>query len=167
MSTEPIIQSAGGYLSLKTFLHLQEAHPSIKLSGLLLGYGVYDMSLLPAAATSPTPLVLNTPGMQHFASAFLPGKSTDDRRTSELSLTYVDWKAFRGKLPPALFMVGTEDPLLDDTVMMTTKWMMAGGEAVLKIVPGAPHAFVLFDKSKVSVAAKGISYMLEFLKERL
>ena len=152
-------------MSLKTFLHLQETHPSLQLKGLLLGYGIYDMSLLPTAATSPTPLVLNTPGMQHFAEAVMPGKSTDDRKTAELSLTYVDWKAYRGKLPPALFMVGTADPLVDDSVMMATKWMMAGGNAVLKIVPGAPHAFVLFDKDKVSVASKGIGYMLEFLKD--
>ena len=125
------------------------------------------MSLLPAAATSPKPLVLNTPGMQHFAQAFLPGKSTDDRKNGAISLTYVDWKAYRGNLPPALFMVGTEDPLVDDTMLMTMKWIMAGGEGILKIVPGAPHAFVLFDKSKVSVAALGIGYMLEFLRDRL
>lgn len=105
--------------------------------------------------------------MQHFAAALLPGKSTDDRKTAELSLTYVDWKQFRGRLPPALFMVGTEDPLVDDSMLMTMKWMMAGGQAVLKIVPGAPHAFVLFDKNTSSVAAVGIGHMLEFLNDRL
>ena len=151
---------------MQSFLYLQKAHPAITLRGLLLGYGIYDVSLLPAAATSPTPLVLNTPGMQHFAGAFLPGKSTDDRKTSSISPTYVDWEQYRGNLPPALFMVGTKDPLVDDTMLMTMKWLMAGGEAILKIVPGAPHAFVLFDRTKVSVAALGISHMLEFLKDR-
>lgn len=151
---------------MQSFLYLRKAHPSITLRGLLLGYGIYDVSLLPAAATSPTPLVLNTPGMQHYADAFLPGKSTDDRRASSISPTYVDWEQYRGSLPPALFMVGTKDPLVDDTIFMTMKWMMAGGEAILKIVPGAPHAFVLFDRTKVSVAALGIGHMLEFLKDR-
>ena len=82
-------------------------------------------------------------------------------------LTYVDWKQFRGKLPAALFMVGTEDPLVDDRMLMSMKLMMAGGDAMLKIVPGAPHAFVLFYKNSVSVAAVGIGHMLEFLNDRL
>ena len=113
------------------------------------------------------PLVLNTPGMQHFAEAFFPGTTTDERRKGAISLTYVDWNAYRGHLPPALFTVGTEVPLIDDTMLMTMKWIMAGGEAVLKVVPGAAHAFVLFDKNKSSVAALGVGYMLHFLQERL
>ena len=133
----------------------------------MLGYGLYDPSLLPSALTSPKPLMLNTPGIQHFADAFLPNNpTTDERRNADISLLHVDWKALRGKLPPALFMVGTEDPLFDDTVLMSVRWIAGGGETVLKVVPGAPHAFVLFDREKVSVAKTGVGYMVEFLRER-
>lgn len=31
---------------------------------------------------------------------------------------------------------------MDDSVAMATKWLMAGGEAILKIYPGAPHGFI-------------------------
>ena len=40
------------------------------------------------------------------------------------------------KLPPALFTCGTQDCLLDDSVMMSAKWLMSGAEAILKIYPG-------------------------------
>lgn len=40
------------------------------------------------------------------------------------------------KCPPAIFTCGTLDPLLDDSVMMATKWTMSGAEAVLKLYPG-------------------------------
>jgi uncharacterized protein (DUF39 family) len=33
------------------------------------------------------------------------------------------------------------DPLLDDTVFMGTKWMMAGADAVVRLYSGAHHGF--------------------------
>ncbi len=44
----------------------------------------------------------------------------------------------------ALFTCGTSDLLLDDTVMMSCKWLMAGGKAIVKIYEGAPHGFSAF-----------------------
>jgi len=40
------------------------------------------------------------------------------------------------KLPSALFVVGTLDCLLDDSVFMSAKWRMSGAESLLKIYPG-------------------------------
>jgi hypothetical protein len=34
--------------------------------------------------------------------------------------------------------------VVDDTVLTSFKWQVAGGEAVVKFVEGAPHAFFLF-----------------------
>lgn len=46
------------------------------------------------------------------------------------------------RLPPALFLCGTADPMLDNTILMSARWQMAGGSATVKFVAGAPHAFV-------------------------
>ncbi|MFD0527813.1 alpha/beta hydrolase [Kitasatospora arboriphila] len=47
-------------------------------------------------------------------------------------------------LPPARIVVGTEDPLLDDSLFLAARWRAAGGRAHLGVVAGAMHGFTLF-----------------------
>lgn len=103
--------------------------------------------------------------MAHYLDAFLPGMSTSDRARRQVSPFYEDipkmldlsveqrsWAQGNysgddepGTLPPALFAVGTDDMLLDDSVIMAAKWAMSGAQAVLKVYSGACHAFTLFE----------------------
>jgi len=48
-------------------------------------------------------------------------------------------------MPPALFTVGTLDPLLEDNGFMHFRWLAAGNAARLDIYPGGCHGFNLFD----------------------
>ena len=75
--------------------------------------------------------------MQHYGKAFCSGMSEDQLKDPAVSPVYTDLYALRGKLPPALFTVGTEDCLLDDTMLMALKWQMAGAETILKVLPGS------------------------------
>ncbi|KAK6601304.1 esterase/lipase/thioesterase [Botrytis cinerea] len=50
--------------------------------------------------------------------------SDEQKKHPLVSPYYEDLEIFRGRLPSALFTCGTEDPLLDDSVTMATKWMM-------------------------------------------
>jgi acetyl esterase/lipase len=70
--------------------------------------------------------------------------STLTLKSPSVSPYYASLEEFRGRLPHALFTCGTDDPLLDDSVNMGVKWQMSGGKAVIKIYPGAPHAFIGF-----------------------
>jgi acetyl esterase/lipase len=81
--------------------------------------------------------------MKRFTAAFCPNTTTEQLKDPKISPFYENLETFRGRLPKALFTCGTADPLLDDTVMMGCKWLMAGGEAVVKIYEGAPHAFIV------------------------
>jgi hypothetical protein len=47
-------------------------------------------------------------------------------------------------LCPALFSVGTRDPLLDDTLMMAPRWLSAGNPTELAVYPGGAHVFMAF-----------------------
>jgi acetyl esterase/lipase len=53
------------------------------------------------------------------------------------------------KLPPAFFTCGTDDPLLDDSVLFSTKWLMAGGQAILRIYPG--EFSILWTRAMITV----------------
>ena len=49
------------------------------------------------------------------------------------------------QVPPAVFTVGTNDPLLDDSLFMHQRWIAAGGESEIQMFDDAPHAFDAFE----------------------
>ena len=67
-------------------------------------------------------------------------------------------------LPTALFICGTEDCFLDDSVMMGVKWQMSGVQAIVKIFPGFVHAFLGFADAG---AEEGLGIIGEILNETL
>lgn len=141
--TPKIAQSAGGHLSALTAFHLLRTFPTTPCPTLLLHFGAYDLSFLPQCFTfGSDSAILDLSKMSRFTDTFLPNTTTAQRKDPKISPFYEDLEAFRGRLPRALFTCGSADPLLDDTVMMGCKWLMAGGEAIVKIYEGAPHAFI-------------------------
>lgn len=64
-----------------------------------------------------------------------------------------------------MFLVGTNDLLLDDSVFMCSKWMMAGGSAVLRVVPGAAHGFTMFPPDVFECAKEAREVIGEFMGE--
>lgn len=71
------------------------------------------------------------------------------------------------RLPAALFTVGTEDPLLDDSIVMSSKWQMSGAEGPLKVYSGAPHGFNLFDPKSFEQSAQWREDVKTFLNDHL
>ncbi|RZK94425.1 MAG: alpha/beta hydrolase, partial [Methylobacterium sp.] len=63
-----------------------------------------------------------------------------DRRRPDVSPIYADLKG----LPPALFTVGTCDPLLDDTLYMSGRWAAAGNGGHTAVYPGGCHVFIRY-----------------------
>lgn len=143
-------ESVGACLAALPALQLMRSRPSYKLSGLVLPYGLFDLALgLPTVAASKKPFMINLAIMERFVGAYMPDMSTAERKNPCVSPLYEDLQALvaaapTGSLPPALFLCGTEDPLLDDTILMSSKWSIAGGEAIVKIYPGATHGFTVY-----------------------
>ncbi|KUJ12932.1 alpha/beta-hydrolase [Mollisia scopiformis] len=160
-------ESAGAHLSLLATFHLLKLHADLKLSGLLLHYGCYDLSWLPSAKLFNKSLILDQEIMHHFTAAFLPGMSFEQKQDPSVSPLYENLENFRGRLPSALFTIGTEDPLLEDSVFMSTRWLMAGGHAILKVYSGAPHGFNRFPKQALKEAGDAADDTEAYIKERL
>ena len=64
------------------------------------------------------------------------------------------------ELPPALFSVGTHDPLRDDTLFMANAWLAAGNPAALDVYPGGCHVFIGFPGT---LADQAMAKMVDFL----
>jgi acetyl esterase/lipase len=123
------------------------------------------MTMLPQARNFSRALILNYEIMDEFEKAFLPGMTLQEKKNSAISPYYEDLTLFRGKLPSAFFTCGTEDPLLDDSLAMTTKWMVSGGEAILKIYPGACHGFIGFAPDILAEAGKALEDTKAYIKQ--
>jgi acetyl esterase/lipase len=160
-------QSAGAHLSLLVVIHFLKTNLSFALSGLLLHFGCFDLSFLPAARNYPKTLIISPLIMQKFSEAFLPTVSTEEVKHPSISPYYEDLEPFRGRLPPALLTCGTDDMLLDDSVAMGMKWPTAGGEAVVKIYPGAAHGFLIFPVESCKEAGMVIEDTVTFIEDCL
>jgi acetyl esterase len=132
-------ESAGATLAAATLLRMRDRHGYTGFHAAILSYGNFDSSMTPSQTLTPEKgLLVGKKSIEKFSEAYLP-KGVNPR-DPDVSPLYAD---LRG-LAPALFTIGTLDPLLDDTLFLYARWIAAGNEAELAIYPGAPHAFNLF-----------------------
>lgn len=163
-------ESSGATLVALTTFHLKRARPAHQLKGLILLFGWYDLTLnMPQVLSATRPVVISYEIMKHFTDAYVPNMSLEDKRSPSVSPLYEDLQALVAmeagmKLPPALFLCGTQDPLLEDTLMMSTRWLIAGGESVVKIWPGEAHGFSAFPTNSAREAS---AMMQQFIQEKM
>ena len=150
-------ESAGAHLAVTTLLRM----PRRTFLAANLVYGAYDMGQTPSQRNwGERNLVLSGPIIAFFADCVLPGVSTEARRAPEISPLYADLAG----MPPALFTVGTLDPLLDDTLFMEARWRAAGSSTALRVWPEAVHGFNSFP---IELGRLANLEQYEFLASRL
>jgi acetyl esterase len=154
--------SAGGQLAAATLLRLRDRHGITgAFDAAVLQYGGFDLSMSPSQRLwGERNLVLSTPIIAWFAEQFLPGRDPEQRRDPDISPIFADLSG----MPPAIFTVGTADPLLDDTLFMEARWRAAGNATELRIWPEAPHGFVSLP---MTVADAALSAEHDFLNRTL
>ncbi|KAH9860282.1 hypothetical protein IAQ61_012067 [Plenodomus lingam] len=161
-------ESAGAHLALLTALHLLTTTPTFSFRALLLHFGCYDLSaFLPHAHNHTLSLVVDRDVMTSYVNALLPYTTESERRHPSISPFWTDLRQYSGRLPPALFTCGSEDPLLDDSVMMGAKWGMWGGATVVKIYTGAPHGFIGFARGTIRAVGEALDDMEVFIEENI
>ena len=131
-------ESAGAHLAVLTLLRLGGKARAFRAAQLT--YGAYDLSMTPSQRQAAGKLFIPTDILAWCYDNLLPGLSPEERRAPGISPLYADLR----NLPPARFVVGTEDPFLDDNLFMAARWRAAGNEAELEVVAEAMHGFVLF-----------------------
>ncbi|KJS55237.1 alpha/beta hydrolase [Streptomyces rubellomurinus subsp. indigoferus] len=135
-------ESAGAHLSVLTLLRLRDRHGitgAFRAAHLL--FGPYDLSMTPSQRLfGSRRLLSNTDALHGSYGLFTPGMGPEERRDPEVSPLFADLAG----LPPARIVVGSEDPLLDDSLFLAQRWRAAGAPVQLGVVAGAMHGFTLF-----------------------
>ena len=99
-------ESAGAHLAAVTCLRLRDRHGLAPFRAALLTYGCYDLRGTPSVrAFGDRPLILNTSSVRWFVEQFTGNRNLDDPDVSPI-------RADLEGLPPALFTVGSLDPML-------------------------------------------------------
>ncbi len=132
--------SAGAQLAAVTLLRLRDRHGIVGAFGAaVFQYGGFDLSMTPSQRLwGERNLVLSGPILTWFGDQFLPGRDREQRRDPDISPLFAELSG----MPPAIFTVGTQDALLDDTLFMEARWRAAGHMTELQIWPEAPHGFI-------------------------
>jgi acetyl esterase/lipase len=149
--------SAGAHLTALTLLRMRDRHGlADRFLGANLIFGVYDLGMTPSQRTAHDAVGIPTPVLHQCYAHFLPGQGLEERRRPECSPLYADLHG----MPPALFTVGTLDPLLDDSLFMADRWEAAGNRTERAVFPESIHGFVAFP-TELGRAAK--ARMVDFL----
>ena len=154
--------SAGAHLAVVTLLRLRERHGITgAFSAAVLQYGSFDLSMTPSQRLwGERNLVLSVPIISWFVDQFLPAHDREQRRDPDVSPLFAELSG----MPPAVFTVGTQDPLLDDTLFMEARWRAAGHATELYIWREAPHGFISLP---MTVTDAALSMEHEFLRRTL
>lgn len=155
-------ESAGAHLAVVTLLRLRDRHGiSGAIAAANLMYGAFDLNATPSSVLwGDRNLVLSLPIMRWFTENFLPGRSFEQRRDPDISPLY----ARLHDMPRALFAVGALDPLLDDTLFMSQRWMAAGSDAEVVVYPDTVHGFLAYP---IGIARAANLRQARFLREAL
>lgn len=154
--------SAGGHLTAATLLALRDRHGITgEFAAAVFQYGAFDLSMSPSQRLwGERNLILSAPIIAWYLDQFLPGRDGEQRRDPFISPLFADLAG----MPPAVFTVGTQDPLLDDTLFMEARWRAAGQATELHVWPEAPHGFLSLP---MSVTSPALDAEHEFLRRTL
>ncbi|KAF5719480.1 lipase esterase [Fusarium mundagurra] len=157
-------ESAGAWLAVAVALELRDKYQidvKSQIAAICAGYGIYDLTYTPSLLSNKRNIVLSRESMMKFSEAAFGHIPFGDRKRPDISPLYADL----GNLPPAHFLVGNVEPLLDDSIFMAARWINAGSEAELHVVEGACHGFTLFPLGEVTDI--GVQAVVEFLRVQL
>ena len=148
-------ESAGSNLAAVTLCRMRDRHGFTGFSGTVLTYGAYDLSLTPSARNwGEKNLILTTKLIRWFHRNYVPSGDFADPDISPLNANLAG-------MPPALFTVGTLDPLIDDSLFMHMRWLAAGNTSELAIYAGGMHAF---DAFPIELARRAKTRIREFIR---
>jgi acetyl esterase/lipase len=127
-------ESSGAHLALESLLHLRSMGTHDVVCGFYAVCGAFDLEGSDSLRDSTgSTLLIDGPSALRNLQRLSPSLPSHLRRGP----LHADLQG----LPPALFIAGQLDPILDDSIEMHAKWLKANGNAQLAVIPEGPHGF--------------------------
>jgi acetyl esterase/lipase len=150
-------ESAGATLAVHTLLRLRDQHGIRSLRAANLALGNYDYSRTPSQRAATDAHFISPARLKEMATAAFPGLDGEALRHPSRSPLYADLH----DLPSAIFTVGTQDSVLDDSLFMAARWQAAGNQAQLSVHAGGTHLFL---GESTPLAANANQAIIDFLR---
>jgi len=96
-----------------------------------------DLGGTPSSRAHTDTLILGPLDRKHFGRAW----TSTEADVQVPSISPLFEPDFTG-MPPAVFVVGDKDALIDDSYFAPIKWHMAGNNTELVVFPGSCHGFL-------------------------
>jgi acetyl esterase len=129
--------SAGANLAMGVALLLRETDPALRLSGLLLNYGVFDSRLdTPSYTEFADGYFLTREKMRFYWECYCP------RPADRLSPLAAPLRADLRGLPPVLLHIAELDVLAAENIAMGERLRAVGVELTQEVFPGTAHGFL-------------------------
>lgn len=147
--------SAGAGLAVLTALRLRDDHGMMPFKAMVLVGGWLDLSLTPSARLwGDAFLFPSTRDLKMFVRHYLA--SEEDPQDPCLSPLY----ARLDGLPPTLLSVGTDDPLIEDSLFFASRLKSVGSQSFLQVYPHGCHVFQGFDLALANLSNQRINEFL-------
>ncbi len=148
-------ESSGAHLGCEALLHLQRVGKIAHIAGFYSVCGGFDLSASASLRkASRQSLLIDGPATEANLRRLVPSLSLNRQRgplASDLA-----------GLPPALFIAGALDPIVDDSIEMSAKWQRQNENSSCIVVPEAPHGFNRFP---TSLASKTNEFVAKWIRQ--
>jgi acetyl esterase/lipase len=154
-------ESSGAYLAACAMLRCRKKRPLTGLAGFLSFCGAFDLAGSPSLRhASNNALLVSGPSALRNLERLAQSLPQDAKHRPEFSPHLADLHG----MPPALFIAGALDPIVDDSRAMHDRWMHGAGNSRLLLVPEAPHGF---ERLPTALAAKTKAFACRWMSEML
>jgi acetyl esterase/lipase len=127
-------ESSGAHLAAQALLRLRDQGLVEAFSGFISTCGAFDFKGSGSLRSSDRgSLIVDAPSALRNLQRLRPSLPCNERDGP----SHAQLKG----LPPALFIAGELDPIVDDSIQMFRTWQNANKNASLSIVPESPHGF--------------------------
>lgn len=153
-------ESSGAHLGCEGLLHLRSAGKIGQVSGFYSMCGGFNLDGSQSLHNaSPDSLVIDAPAAVANLQRLTPSLSN--------GLSHGPIHADLSGLPPSLFIAGSLDPIVDDSIEMSARWAQRNGNSRCILVPEAPHGFNRFPTSLATKANRfGRDWINNVLSQR-